>query len=291
MKADRFTIAIALLLLAGVLSPAFGGVAATGGTMKTTDTYMVHTFTESGTFTVTHGGKVDVLLVAGGGGGGAARCGGGGGGGGGGAADEPEEVIDEEETPLSNYESCAGGESCPGRIFTDMPALTHWAHVPIDWAIVNGITAGTSPTTFSPNAPCTRAQFVTFLWAAAGCPEAKGSENPFTDVKESDYYYKAVLWAAENGITAGTSPTTFSPDDYCLRCQVVTFLWAYAGAPDLDTADMPFEDVAQNAYYAKSVLWAVKNGITAGTSPTEFSPEANCVRAQVVTFLYGQFHK
>ena len=194
-------------------------------------------------------------------------------------------VVEEDILP------CQDLASCPGKIFTDMPPKGHWSHDPIDWAIVNGVTSGTSPTTFSPDATCTRGQFVTFLWAAAGCPEPTSSNNPFTDVTESDYFYKPVLWAVENGITAGTSPTTFSPNATCIRCQVVTFIWAYAGAPDPKTTEMPFTDVAEGDYFYKSVLWAVENGITAGTSATEFSPKADCTRAQVVTFLYVHFNK
>ncbi len=123
------------------------------------------------------------------------------------------------------YEPCDGGDSCPGNIFTDMPAKGNWAHDVIDWAIVNKITSGTSATTFSPNAGCTRAQVVTFLWRTAGSPEPTSTSNPFTDVKAGAYYEKAVLWAAETGVTAGTSATTFSPDATCTRAQVVTFLY------------------------------------------------------------------
>ena len=181
---------------------------------------------------------------------------------------------------------CDGGDTCPGNIFTDMPTKGHWAHDAIDWAIVHGITAGTSATTFSPNAGCTRAQVVTFLWRAAGNPKPTTASNPFKDVKEGTYYYKAVLWAAEAGVTAGTSATTFSPDATCTRGQIVTFIWHYEGTPEATITSNPFTDVQAGAYYEKAVLWASETGVTAGTSATTFSPNATCTRAQIVTFLY-----
>lgn len=181
---------------------------------------------------------------------------------------------------------CSGGEDCPGNVFTDMPAKGNWAHDAIDWAIVYKVTTGTSATTFSPNAGCTRAQVVTFLWRAAGEPEPTGTSNPFTDVKEGAYYYKAVLWAVENKVTTGTSTTTFSPDATCTRAQIVTFLWRFEGEPASSTTTNPFTDVKAGAYYEKAVLWASETGVTAGTSATTFSPDDTCTRAQVVTFLY-----
>ena len=181
---------------------------------------------------------------------------------------------------------CSGGEDCPGNVFTDMPAKGNWAHDAIDWAIVYKVTTGTSATTFSPNAGCTRAQVVTFLWRAAGEPEPTGTSNPFTDVKEGAYYYKAVLWAVENKVTTGTSTTTFSPDATCTRAQIVTFLWRFEGEPASSTTTNPFTDVKAGAYYEKAVLWASETGVTVGTSATTFSPDDTCTRAQVVTFLY-----
>ncbi len=154
------------------------------------------------------------------------------------------------------------------------------------WAVENGITAGTSATTFSPTVGCTRAQVVTFLWRTAGEPAPTTSNNPFTDVAKGTYYYSAVLWAVEKGITAGTSATTFSPDDTCTRAQIVTFLWRYKGQPEPIAANNPFNDVYKSAYYAKAVLWAAENGVTSGTSASTFSPDDTCTRAQVVTFLY-----
>lgn len=185
---------------------------------------------------------------------------------------------------------CDGGESCPGNKFTDMPVKGNWAHDPIDWAIVTGVTSGTSETTFSPNAGCTRAQVVTFLWRAAGSPEPTSTNNPFTDVT-GGYYYKAVLWAVEKNITSGTSATSFSPNSTCTRAQIVTFLWRFEGSPAPKTTNNPFTDVKPGSYYEKAVLWASETGVTAGTSATTFSPDATCTRAQVVTFLYRNMVK
>ncbi|MBE7010957.1 MAG: hypothetical protein E7418_05655 [Ruminococcaceae bacterium] len=170
-------------------------------------------------------------------------------------------------------------------IFSDV-ATDAYYNIPVIWAVNKGITAGTSETTFSPDAGCTRAQVATFLWRLSGSPEPQGSLNPFTDVAEDAYYYNAVLWAVEKGITAGTSETTFSPDAGCTRAQVVTFLQRTAGNTDLSDAVNPFTDVAEDAYYYNAVLWAVEKGITSGTSETAFSPDAGCTRAQVVTFLH-----
>ena len=153
------------------------------------------------------------------------------------------------------------------------------------WAVNNGITRGTTATTFSPDEPCTRAQTVTFLWRAAGCPAPSGSQTPFTDVVPGSFYEKAVQWAVETGITKGTSATTFSPDMTCNRAQIVTFLWRYQGKPAAGSTN-PFTDVAANAYYTNAVLWAVENDITRGTTATTFSPDEPCTRAQNVTFLY-----
>ena len=146
------------------------------------------------------------------------------------------------------------------------------------------MTEGTSATTFSPDAACTRAQIVTFLYRAAGSPAVKSAVNPFTDVSASDYYYNAVLWAVENGITTGTSETTFSPNESCTRAQCVTFLYRAVGSAA--TAKASFTDVSADAYYAPAVAWAVEKGVTEGTSATTFSPDAVCTRAQIVTFLY-----
>ena len=153
------------------------------------------------------------------------------------------------------------------------------------WAVANGVTNGTSATTFSPNAPVTRAQMVTFLWRAYGSPKATGS-NPFADVSADAWYYDAVLWAVANGVTVGTSATTFSPDAPVTRSQAVTFQWRAAGSPVV--AGDSFDDVAADAYYAGAVTWAVANGITNGTGGNKFSPEVTVTRAQAVTFLWRE---
>ena len=153
------------------------------------------------------------------------------------------------------------------------------------WAVEQKITSGTSATTFSPDASCTRAQMVTFLWRAAGSPKVENGKNPFADVKADAYYYDAVLWAVEKGVTSGTSATTFSPDATVTRGQTVTFLYRNAGSPEV-SGTMPFTDVEADAYYAKAVQWAVQQKITTGTSETTFSPMSDCTRGQIVTFLY-----
>ena len=152
------------------------------------------------------------------------------------------------------------------------------------WAAENGITGGTDATHFSPNATCTRAQIVTFLWRAAGSPEPT-TANSFADVPADSYYAKAVAWAVEQGITTGTGDGKFSPNAPCTRVQSVTFLWRSQKSPAAGTVN-PFTDVAADAYYANAVLWAAENGITGGTSATTFSPNNDCTRAQIVTFLW-----
>ena len=174
--------------------------------------------------------------------------------------------------------------------FTDVPAGAFFFD-PVKWAVEKGITAGTTPTTFDPNGNCMRAVVVTFLWRAAGSPEPTSSHNPFTDVKPSDFYYKAVLWAVEKGITSGLTATTFGPTSMCNRAQVVTFLYRAMGSPQVSKADCPFTDVNEKEFYYKPVLWAVEKRITAGLTATTFGPTAVCNRAQVVTFLYRTYNK
>ncbi|MDD3164776.1 MAG: S-layer homology domain-containing protein [Oscillospiraceae bacterium] len=173
--------------------------------------------------------------------------------------------------------------------FTDVPSDAYYKDA-VQWAYENAITGGTSATTFSPDMICTRAQTVTFLWRAMGSPEPTSTNCPFTDISTDAYYYKAVLWATEKGITKGTSATTFSPDMAVTRGQTVTFLYRTAGSPAAGTAN-PFVDVTSDAYYASAVLWAVKENITSGTSTTTFSPIDGCSRAQIVTFLYRYLSK
>ena len=169
-------------------------------------------------------------------------------------------------------------------VFVDVATGSYYEDA-VDWAVENGITKGTDDTHFSPDGICTRAQAVTFLWRTAGSPKPETRTMPFTDVPVGSYYYDAVLWAVENGITKGTSDTTFSPNMTCSRAQIVTFLWRSEKSPAAGTAN-PFADVKSTAYYADAVLWAVKENITKGTTNTTFSPDADCTRAQIVTFLW-----
>ncbi len=168
--------------------------------------------------------------------------------------------------------------------FIDIPAGSYYEDAVI-WAVEKGITTGTSATTFNPNGICTRAQAVTFLWRAAGSPAAKSAVMPFTDMKAGSYYYDAVLWAVEQGITKGTSDTMFSPDATCTRAQIVTFLWRANGSPAV-SGNSAFTDVAADAYYAAAVTWAEKNGVTGGIGGGLFGSNNNCTRAQIVTFIY-----
>ena len=169
-------------------------------------------------------------------------------------------------------------------VFVDVATGSYYEDA-VDWAVENGITQGTDDTHFSPDGICTRAQAVTFLWRAAGSPEPETRTMPFTDVPVGSYYYDAVLWAVENGITKGTSDTTFNPNMTCTRAQIVAFLWRSEKSPAAGTAN-PFADVKSAAYYADAVLWAAKEDITKGTTNTTFSPDADCTRSQIVTFLW-----
>ena len=177
-----------------------------------------------------------------------------------------------------------GDDITPLVNFTDVPVGAYYADA-VKWAVAEGITSGTSPTTFSPNNGCTRAQMVTFLWRAAGSPEPESDYGPFRDVPKDAYYRKAVLWAAGEGITSGTSATTFSPNATVTRAQTVTFLWRWEGEPEADQRS-GFRDVPAGQYYSQAVSWAVEAGITNGTGTTTFSPGQTCTRAQIVTFLW-----
>ena len=168
--------------------------------------------------------------------------------------------------------------------FTDVHAEDYYYDAVL-WAAQEGVTGGTSATTFNPDGSCTRAQAVTFLWRAAGSPEPKSAAMPFTDVPAGSYFEKAVLWAVENGITKGTSDTTFSPDASCTRAQIVTFLWRAGGSPSV-SGNSAFSDVASDAYYAAAVAWAEKNGVTGGIGGGLFGSDNTCTRAQIVTFIY-----
>ena len=172
----------------------------------------------------------------------------------------------------------------PVNPFVDVPAGSFYYDAVL-WAVEKGVTTGTSATTFEPDGSCTRAQAVTFLWRVAGCPAPKSAAMPFTDVKAGSFYYDEVLWAVENGITKGTSETTFEPEGICTRAQIVTLIWRAQKSPAAGT-DNPFNDVKAGSFYETAVLWAVKAGVTKGTSAVTFEPEGICTRAQIVTLIW-----
>ena len=171
----------------------------------------------------------------------------------------------------------------PKQVFADV-AENAWYAEAVAWAVEQGIAAGTDATHFSPAVPCTRAQLVTFLWRAAGCPEPEETGTPFTDVAEGSYYAKAVAWAAETGVAKGVSETQFAPNRTVTRAQTVTFLYRYAKA-EVEAVKV-FEDVEPEAWYAGAVAWACEQGVTKGVDETHFAPGNDCTRAQIVTFLY-----
>lgn len=172
--------------------------------------------------------------------------------------------------------------------FTDVKSDDYFYDAVV-WAVNEGITNGITTTTFCPDMSCDRAQVVTFLWRAAGEPTPTSSYMPFTDVDKDDYYYEAVLWAVQEGITEGTSKTTFSPKMTVTRGQVVTFLWRALGEKTVTTTN-PFTDIQSSDYFYSAVLWAVKNDITNGMTTTTFMPEYGCTRGQIVTFLYRAYN-
>ena len=177
--------------------------------------------------------------------------------------------------------------------FEDLPAPGHWARDAIEWAYLNQITGGTSDTAFSPDGTVTRAEAVTFLWAATGRPGHSTEEIPFRDVKKRHWAYDAVMWAVENGITGGTAPSTFSPKVTVLREDMLTFLWAAFGHEVPVETENPFSDVSPGKYYYNAVLWAVANGVLVGNEggdePTLLLPKTPCSRAYVVSYLYNLF--
>ncbi len=177
---------------------------------------------------------------------------------------------------------------CPCAMFKDMPEYGTDEHAAIDWAYTHDpqITKGTSKTKFSPDKTVTRAQAATFLWRAAGCPTPKTTENPFTDVVEGEYYYEAVLWAVEEGITTGTSKTKFSPAKTCSIEQIITFLYRFEHEPDVTGLENPYTDAADGFYSTNPLIWAYHNGIYTGKTETESGRTDGCTRAQIVTFLW-----
>ena len=190
---------------------------------------------------------------------------------------------------LPTTPSYPGGILLPGLVggddgFRDVAESAYYYNA-VEWAVDKGVTEGTGSGSFSPDRACTRGEIVTFLYRAAGCPVPVSEENPFTDVHQGDYYYDAVLWAVEQGITQGTSKTTFSPGATCTRAQAVTFLYRYFASPATSAA-LSFTDVPASAYYYNAVRWAVSGGITQGTGKNTFRPDKTCTRAEIVTFLY-----
>ena len=171
----------------------------------------------------------------------------------------------------------------PSRVFVDVKTGDYFYDA-VQWAVGKGITNGTSAETFSPEATCTRAQIVTFLWRAAGSPVVNYAMD-LSDVAGDAYYAEAVRWALSEGITTGTSADQFSPDATCTREQAVTFLYRAAGSPAV-SGESAFEDVGADAYYARAVAWAAQNGVTNGISQALFGTGSDCTRAQIVTFLY-----
>ena len=197
--------------------------------------------------------------------------------------DEELEAFVFEIEHLSNYALAYDDYLMP---FVDVPTDEYYDA--IKWAAKNAVTDGVDPVHFNPTGITNRAQMVTFLWKLAGRPEPTITECPFTDVKEGSYYYDAVLWAYENGVTDGTSETTFEPEKNMSRAEAVTFLWKYEGQPYVDYY-MEMTDVDEEAYYAEAVRWALAEKITKGTGETTFSPDGDCLRNQIVTFLYRAF--
>lgn len=181
--------------------------------------------------------------------------------------------VGDEENPLA-----VGG-------FDDVVSTDYYAD-PVVWAVGNGITNGSAPRQFNPKGACTRGHIVTFLWRACGSPEPETAASSFSDVQDANqYYYKAVLWASENGITSGTGDGNFSPNKTCTRDQAVTFLWRSQGEPEAAPSSA-FTDVKAGSFYEDAVNWAVANGVTSGTGSGKFSPGKTCTRGDIVTFLY-----
>ena len=205
-----------------------------------------------------------------------------------------DKLTDAQKKLVSNYNVLTEAEAAFAKLNTGLPfadiKVSDYYCDAVKWAVEQGITNGTTDTTFSPNEGCTRGQMVTFLWRAAGSPEPTGKTNLFTDVKADAYYYKALLWAIENGITTGTTDTTFSPDEICARGQMAAFLYRSAKSPAV-TGSTSFTDVETDVYYRDAVAWAFQQGITKGATDTTFAPDETCTRGQMVTFLYRYLAK
>ena len=197
-----------------------------------------------------------------------------------------DEVISTKSTDYT-YEKLSPVQDDP--VYTDVTNKNAYFYDAVNWATQTGVAAGVGNNQFAPNGSCTRAQLVSFLWRAAGEPEPETTESPFTDVQNPKaYYYKAVLWAAENGIAAGVGNNRFAPNQTCTRAQIVSFIYRASGDKETYTEN-PFKDVSEKDYFYKAALWGVANGVVAGTSDTTFSPNQTCTRAQGVSFLYRGF--
>ena len=206
---------------------------------------------------------------------------------------QPAKVF--KEANVSTWYACSENVTIapkPVSPFTDV-SVDAFYFKPVLWAVNHDptITSGVGNNRFAPNDTCTRSQAVSFLWRAMDCPEPKTTVNPFTDVSASDWYYKPVLWAAENNITSGIGGGKFDPNGTCNRAQIVSFLWRAEGRPEPETADNPFSDVSASDWYYKPVLWAAENGITSGYPDGRFGPNDSCTRGQIVTFLYRDMAK
>ena len=186
---------------------------------------------------------------------------------------------------LPSITVCPKDQTCPIHPYADAKPSA-WYHDGVHYCIAEGLIKGYDTGLLGPNDVASRGQVVTLLWRAAGSPKPETTDCPFTDVEPSAFYYEAMLWAVEQGITKGTSETTFAPNEICTRSQVVTFLWRAAGSPKPGTEACPFTDVKSDSFYSEAMLWAVEQGITTGTTPTTFQPLKSCTRAEIATFLY-----
>ena len=178
------------------------------------------------------------------------------------------------------------GEGPAEPFFIDVADESLYYYDAVYWALENGVTAGTSANTFSPDLTCTRAQIVTFLWRAMGSPEADLENLPFCDVPESAYYAIPAAWAWETGVSVGTGPDTFSPSRDCSRAEIMTMFWSAMSKPQPELSESPFTDVQPGDWYLTAVLWAVENAVTGGVGDGQFGPDQTCTRAEAVTFLW-----
>ena len=198
------------------------------------------------------------------------------------------EAVNHQAFKLSDEK--IGGDDTPWvNPFSDVKEKAFYYDA-VEWAVKNNITKGMTDTTFEPGTACNRGQVVTFLWRAAGSPTPSSDKCDFTDVKKGAFYYDAMLWAVENGITNGMTKTTFAPNAICNRGQVVTFLHRALNSPAPSATSTNFTDVSEKGFYYKAMLWAVENGVTKGMTDTTFAPSADCNRGQVVTFLFRAFN-